>query len=290
MLAIVAIGSNWPRLYVRIHPHAQRLDALPDALELVVQDREVEALRLALEPQAALAELVDVDLVRPVAVEEIEKHTGVISADVQRLNVPPEAGIRKEVLHLLGTDQARLVLVHLPEDLLHVRHRDLPLPLLLLDNQVLVILRTRDGGLYEDTGDHVEDAEQHDGDVDEEERGGAPVGLLDGLVEVVPREAVRCSHEEAEEALPEAPEVLVEAPAGVRRGRELLLRRGLGQDDGEEVHDEGEEEQGAEERLPRRDERVGHLLELADRLQGADEPDSAEQPHEADPAEAAHPE
>mmetsp|Transcript_80511 Transcript_80511/g.232679 ORF Transcript_80511/g.232679 Transcript_80511/m.232679 type:complete len:485 (+) Transcript_80511:410-1864(+) len=245
-----------------------------EELDLEHHDMYIEALRVPLQAQASFAELIDVDPLRFVRVQQAEQHAGIVGVDVQRLDILAQMGVLQKELHLVARDEAGSIFVDLTENLPHVRHRELSLVLSLLDQHVLVVLGARDSALNEDAGEHIHDAEQDNSDIKDEEASVERVeGVKHRLEGVAPRHAARDSHKERQEAPMHGAVEPLEVRALRRRAEAVLeVRRGLAEEDPEEVDDEEEDDEGPEQGPRRGHQRESHFLKLACRPQRPQHP------------------
>mmetsp|Transcript_42052 Transcript_42052/g.133619 ORF Transcript_42052/g.133619 Transcript_42052/m.133619 type:complete len:347 (-) Transcript_42052:579-1619(-) len=260
---------------------------------LVKHDVDVQALGLALQPQAAVAELRHVDDARAVLVQQAEQQPRVLRADVQGLQIVLEVFVLEEVLHLVDADLPRAILVNGVEDLLHVRRRDLLGLQAVLDDEVLVVLRAGHGTLHKHGGQYVHHAERDQRDVGQEEGTEGPVHLQQRVQHQAPALAVADGHVEAVEGAGQA----AIAASQLRDGQWLVLLwitdrpqvlgHTLGEEDREGVHHEEQQDQGPKEGLDGGLQGVDHLPELADVLQHPGHPQGADHAHEADRTEDA---
>mmetsp|Transcript_39607 Transcript_39607/g.114599 ORF Transcript_39607/g.114599 Transcript_39607/m.114599 type:complete len:210 (-) Transcript_39607:813-1442(-) len=207
----------------------------------------VETLCLPLQTQASFAKLVDVDPLRLVGVQQAEQHASVIGVDVQRLDVLSQTSVLQEVLHLIARDVAGTVLVDLLEHLPDMRHRDLALVLTLLDQQVLVMLSTHHSALHENAREHIHNAEEDDGDIQDEKVGVKRAERFQhGLEGVAPRHATCDGHEQRHEAPCHAAVQALDLCIRIRLGAALEIGDGLTKEDAEEVDDEEQNQQRPE--------------------------------------------
>mmetsp|Transcript_132547 Transcript_132547/g.412113 ORF Transcript_132547/g.412113 Transcript_132547/m.412113 type:complete len:230 (-) Transcript_132547:1345-2034(-) len=166
--------------------HCEALDHPP---ALVREHRDVEALRVASQTQAACDELVDVDDAGSVCVQQLKEAPGLVDVQVHGGKVGGQALVMYATLELIDGDAAAAVLVQVSEDLPQLKDQ-LGLVLQVAgDHLIPLLLRACDGRLAEHAGHDVEDGEGGERHVQDEEEHPDPVHELQGLEDFLPRHA-----------------------------------------------------------------------------------------------------
>mmetsp|Transcript_48726 Transcript_48726/g.128485 ORF Transcript_48726/g.128485 Transcript_48726/m.128485 type:complete len:284 (-) Transcript_48726:392-1243(-) len=165
-----------------------------------------------------------------------------------------------------------------------MRHCDLTLMLLLLDDEVLVMLCTHDGALYEDTGHDVHHPEQDNRYEQEEAETVHPMDARHRHVGEVPGHTVGRGQEQCVECRRQVQVQFIESWDFLHVVLVPEIGSTLAEDDTEKVHHEEENQQGTEERPHGRQQRIHHFVELAHRPESANDADSACEAKEADRA------
>mmetsp|Transcript_46023 Transcript_46023/g.103513 ORF Transcript_46023/g.103513 Transcript_46023/m.103513 type:complete len:230 (-) Transcript_46023:1131-1820(-) len=175
------------------------------ALALEDHAEDVEALGLTAQPQAAVAELVDVHQLGVVAVEELEQSPRVARLDLQGLEVRLHLRAVEYLLHLVHCDKPRVVFVQGLEDVADVLHiRLLPLHLV-LDEQISIVLLGLNCALHEDARDDVQHAEDRHSSEGEKSSPQDPVNAKERLDYDVPVYAASDGLKEAVHGHEQAP-------------------------------------------------------------------------------------
>mmetsp|Transcript_104128 Transcript_104128/g.295009 ORF Transcript_104128/g.295009 Transcript_104128/m.295009 type:complete len:401 (-) Transcript_104128:697-1899(-) len=272
----------------RVHAPGDGDDVLPDHLDVGVEDRDVEALRGALQPEAAEDELLAVDVARLVQVDEVEELAHLLHVEVQRAEVGRHVGLVHDALQLLEADLVGIVVVKLAEKLLHGVHELLLGAHLAVDDELPVVLRPLHGAVHEHCGNHVHHGEDREGHVevedelvDEGERGQRLQDVAP-IISAGDRHVERCHRrEEGPEVVPELfrRHVVHQTPV------EAIRQRGLREENPEHQDDDHHHHHGPQEGPHGAAEGVDHDPKFAEKVQHVDSPCHTDNAHQAEDPE-----
>mmetsp|Transcript_48936 Transcript_48936/g.116341 ORF Transcript_48936/g.116341 Transcript_48936/m.116341 type:complete len:201 (-) Transcript_48936:75-677(-) len=180
-------------------------------LQRLLDFQDVYSLRIAPQAHQPRDKLVNVNVVSTIRIKKPKQGVRIFSVNLQRREDSLHRLIRQMCLQLIHCDCARLIVVNLPEYPLDPINVGLLVCHLDLHHKILVLLRSLNGGVAEDSRHNIQDCEVGEGNVGNEDRNPHEADLVHWIDSVVPAQPSTYGLEQSKHALGQI------APIGVQR-------------------------------------------------------------------------